>query len=408
MKTMTPASCLRVAFLTLCTVHLHTCSEIPAAKVSPIEESLFNFTLNLHRAKSFDDSTENLVLSPLGFNLILGQIAAGASPVLRETISKFLGWQKANLTDIHEHHEQILKRYNTTEDDEETLEVRINSAFFHRDYFKIYEDFKKLLEQQYNSELIKLPENATEAENQEIVNNWVKNTTNGLIKDFPISGSTISMFANVVYFNAEWLEPFSNQLTRKGKFFPTPEKTFNATYLMGQQEILYMEHPELRFKMIRLPYNSSNYNISMYIVSPQKHNLKEVLAEMTFPKFLEHKSKMSTKIVNIKMPKLGMKSKIHLKDTLARFMENTGNSSTDAFALNKVSNDSRSVLSEVVQESTFNVHEKGTTFASISAGYINYDGSARNCRVDKPYLAILLDEATNLVLFWATIKQPIL
>lgn len=233
--------------------------------------------------------------------------------------------------------------------------------------------------------------------------------TENLIKDFPITPNTISLFANVVYFTAEWIEPFSDQLTRPGKFFTSPKCTNNATYLMGQQEIFYMENRDLDFKMIRLPYNSTKYNISMYILSPQKHNLEDIVAGMTLEKFLSYKTAMTMKTVNIKMPKLSLKSKIHLRDTLSKLTENSSKLKGDrenVFALSKMSNNSRTVLSDVVQESTFNVYEKGTTFASLTAGYIDYDGTARNCRVDKPYLAIILDESTNIVLFWASIYQP--
>ncbi|XP_059609977.1 serpin A3-1-like [Phlebotomus argentipes] len=393
--------CIKIVTLVACVVKFHACAE----DARPIDESLFDFTRNLHQEKSPSDTTENLVLSPLGFNLLLGQIAAGANPVLAEAIGKFLGWNKTNLTDIIDHHERLLLTYSSAKDDQDSLQIHINSALFHREYINIQEEFRELLQKHYNTELISLRENATDRENQKIVNDWVRNATESVIKDFPLSANAIALFANVVYFNANWQEPFSHQLTRKGQFFSTPEKIQNATYLMGQQDILYMEEPQMNFKMIQLPYNSSKYNISMYILAPQKHNLREIITQMTLEKFLMYKAKMTLKTVNIKMPKLSLKSKIHIKDTLAKFMDNSTHE--DFFALSKVSSDSRSVLSDVVQESTFNVHEKGTTFASLSAGYINYDGTARNCRVDKPYLAIILDDTTNVVLFWASIYQPI-
>lgn len=143
--------------LITCFLELLCCAEAPS-KLLPIEESLFNLTVNLHRAKSHNDSTENLVFSPLGFNLLLGQISAGANPVLKEAIGKFLGWEEAKLSDIHEHHEKLLQSYNASKDDEDTLKIHINSALFYRDNIKIFKEFEELLEKYYNSDLISLPE----------------------------------------------------------------------------------------------------------------------------------------------------------------------------------------------------------------------------------------------------------
>uniref|UniRef100_A0A7G3AXH0 Putative serine proteinase inhibitor n=1 Tax=Lutzomyia longipalpis TaxID=7200 RepID=A0A7G3AXH0_LUTLO len=399
-------------FLIFCAVNLHSCNEIVYPKDTSVEESLFTLTTNLQETKTSNDLTENLVFSPLGFSFLLGQIAAGANPTLRDGIGLLLGWKIEDLPNIHERHENLLKSYTTIkEKDEDTLKIRINSALFHRDYLKINKEYQILVQKHYDSQLIVLAENASESENQQTINNWVQNVTEGHIKDLPLTANTISLFANALYFNAEWLEPFSDQLTRAGKFFTTPDQNVNVSYLMGQQEILYMENHELNFKMIRLPYNSTLHNISMYIVSPQNHNLRNITGQMTLSKFLTYKANMTMKTVNIKMPKLAIKSKIHLRSTLEKYTENSTNgtvSKENKFLLSKVSDDSRSILSDVVQESTFNVHEKGTTFASLTAGYINYDGTARNCRVDQPYLAIIVDESKNLLLFWASIYQPAL
>ncbi|GAB0096549.1 hypothetical protein DMENIID0001_120730 [Sergentomyia squamirostris] len=392
------------------------CTITIPAEVPKIEESLFNLTLNLQEARSpspAGDATENLLLSPLGFSLVLGQIAAGANPVLREAIGGLLGWNEDtdDLTNIHTYHENILRNYSAG-DEESSLQININSALFHRDFIEIRQNFQELVEESYATELIPLAENATENEHQQTVNNWVKNVTKDIIQTFPISAKTISLFANVVYFNAEWEEPFSDQLTRPGKFFPTADKTTNATYLQGQQEIPYMENKELDFKMIRMPYKSSKFNMSMYILAPQKHNLQEIIQNLTLSKFLEYRDQMSVKTVNLKIPKVSLKSKIQLKGDLEREIKKSLNGSKtisktfDYFSLPNVSDDSKCSLSNVVQESTFNVYEKGTTFAALTAGYINYDGTAKNCRVDKPYLSIIMDDSNNIMLFWARIYHP--
>lgn len=227
------------------------------------------------------------------------------------------------------------------------------------------------------------------------------------------------LLANTVYFQGDWLEPFSSQYTRKGVFRPTADaNTFlhNVQYLQGQMEELpYYEDDHMQ--MIRLSYvvkDPSKSDVAMFVLLPQRGKLLEdqvhLLNFTTFGGII--KNRMVKHTVNVKLPKVTLQHRINVKKVMEEFEEQKGRrwmrSAADTLSSSPRGSmgQPKSLLTEFIQDTVLEVNEKGTRAASLTGGTINYDGLKKTFRCDRPYLMVIYDCAQDTVLFWAAIYSP--
>lgn len=230
------------------------------------------------------------------------------------------------------------------------------------------------------------------------------------------------MIANAICFEGDWEYPFSDEFTKVAPFWASPTRNVSATYMRGQEEVPYYENIDLKYKMIRLPYvirDAEKKNVSMYIISPSGHNLKEIMMNLSFSELKAIiKERMEEYPVNIQLPKVEIRESVKVKQLLDSLMleEKTKRIWTREvkrtpspvlhYELTAASLNKDFVLTDFVQETALNVFEKGTSAASVTASYINYSGQAKMFKVEQPYLMLIYDDKNDLVLFYGAIFNP--
>lgn len=263
------------------------------------------------------------------------------------------------------------------------------------------------------------PFSLSASDRQSVVNEWARNATRDLIKSFPVPDHFQMLLANTVYFQGDWLEPFSSQYTRKGVFRPTGDaNTFlhNVQYLQGQlEELPYYEDGHMQ--MIRLSYvvgDPSKSDVAMFVMLPQRDRLlKDQIHLLNFTTFRGIiKQRMANHTVNVKLPKVTLQHRINVKKVMEEFKEKKGrrwvrSAAAETLALPASGmGQPKSLLTEFFQDTVLEVNEKGTRAASLTGGTINYDGLKKTFRCDRPYLMVIYDCAHDTVLFWAAIYSP--
>lgn len=261
---------------------------------------------------------------------------------------------------------------------------------------------------------------------QFIINKWARNATRDLIREFPVPDKFTVLLANTVFFEGDWVEPFSSQYTRKGIFKPSTDSSthlHNVMYLMGQKEdSSYYEDDHMQ--MLKLPYNikdRSKADVAMFVLLPKKNKkLTDLINRVSFTIFRDIvRNKMTSHTVNVKMPKVTLQHRINVKEMLESLKEKRSRrwkrsidrdeineSPVEDFFLSGASSNPNFVLTEFVQNTVLEINEKGTRAAALTGGTINYDGLKKNFRCDRPYLTIIYDNQQEVVLFWATVYKP--
>lgn len=88
------------------------------------------------------------------------------------------------------------------------------------------------------------------------INRWVSNKTNGKISNIltNLQPETQLVVANAVYFNGNWADPFSPDLTRNEQFKVSPSETIVVPTMFQHAEVAYIDSSSVGCKMIGIPY----------------------------------------------------------------------------------------------------------------------------------------------------------
>lgn len=198
---------------------------------------------------------------------------------------------------------------------------------------------------------------------QKYVNKWVKENSKDLLDEFKIPSNTRAMLLNIVFFNGSWVEPFVSEYTTEMPFFLNEKDKTTATFMTGEQDIEYIEDKnDLKLKMIRLKYQNNNDNntqFSMYVILPNKYNVRETARKLTFDKFETLRSNMSEDTVDIRIPKLDLHTYTDIKKYLEIKNKELNKNETVQYRLKSKRKEDRLILTNIFQEVRLKVFETG-------------------------------------------------
>ena len=88
------------------------------------------------------------------------------------------------------------------------------------------------------------------------INRWVSDKTKGKINNIlsSLPPDTQLVVANAVYFNANWADPFTPDVTRREDFYVSPSEILSPLTMRTHSIVAYAESEELGCKMIGMPY----------------------------------------------------------------------------------------------------------------------------------------------------------
>jgi serpin B len=89
-----------------------------------------------------------------------------------------------------------------------------------------------------------------------VINRWVSDKTKGKITNIlsSLPPDTQLVIANAVYFNANWADPFTPEVTRREDFHVSSSEILTPLTMHTHSMVAYIENEELGCKMIGMPY----------------------------------------------------------------------------------------------------------------------------------------------------------
>lgn len=399
-------------------------------------------------------STGNVIVSPVSITVLIGQLMLGAEGVFRDQLYNLLTLTKnpnstrhaLNVSHfpyarIHQQLSGLLKALSNAGNVQRNFTLRGSNALFYDQKIVLDRNFANNLKLAYDTYLQQLDFDHDPQKALDVMNKWAETQTNGLIKTLLPSLPSqphAAIFANALYFLGEWETPFSQELNRDGPFFVKKDQTVNVTYMIGfLEEVKYAETPQ--YKMLCLPYR--NRELSMYILLPNEdnafmHDIRVFQQTLQETEILSNIRKAKFHQVTVKLPKMSLSSKISILKPLQKYvaykahtnkqiMANDTLTATNQLAnlvqdyikfnttqINDVHLTAAAVnaelqVSDIVQQLTLSVNEKGTEAAAITAGIIDYIGGSKNFLVERPFVFFIQHEETSVVLFWGAITNPV-
>jgi serpin B len=373
--------------------------------------------LALESYAALRDKPGNVVLSPYGVSLTLSMLLSGADGQTRDELLTVLGATAKQEPQLHNSQGE-LRRWLTGESaGGEQLEIAAG-IFIQRDT-DVLKNFLTSLETHYDSQANVVDFANQPATARKVINDWAAEKTHGMI-DTVISPADVSpqtslVMASAVYFKGAWEHAFERSRTERQPFFVTADKTIECD-LMQQSEGFGYAHLD-GIRVLVMPYRG--YELSMAVILPDDmaglSAVEERLEAETLTSWVAAAEK-NVVDVPVWIPRFKVENGLDLEPALQQLGVKTafdpaaadlsridGLRSTSAVA-------GRLFVDRIWQQSLIEVNEEGTEAAAVTG----FDAAAGDkaprdppsFRADHPFLFLIRENQTGLILFMGRVVDP--
>jgi serpin B len=261
----------------------------------------------------------------------------------------------------------------------------------------------------YSSE-VKLVDFLHAEATRETINSEIERHTHGTIPEVLAKNvidplTTAMILTNTIYFKAPWAKPFEKGMTQPAAF----------TTLAGAEETVNMMHGELGvqyaanddLQAVRLPYLGQD--LGLWVLLPKLDRFAAVEGILDSALLDELTSAAAVKVVDLKLPKVKMRSKLGLKTSLTALgMQVPFEDGRADFS--GITTDAPLFIQDVVHEAFIDLDETGTEAGAATAVLFGGDSASPEPEVefnaDHTFILLLEDRATQSVLFAGRVDNP--
>lgn len=221
--------------------------------VNKLAAAVSNFGYDLYRARSGDNPTTNVLLSPLSLATALSALSLGAEQRTESSIHRALYYDLISNPDIHSTYKELLAAVTAPQKN-----FKSASRIVFERKLRVKSSFVAPLEKAYGTRPRILTGN-TRLDLQEI-NNWVQAQMRGKIarstREMP-SGISI-LLLGVAYFKGQWVTKFDSKKTSLADFHLDEERTVQVPMMSNPKAVIrYGLDSDLNCKIAQLPLSGS-------------------------------------------------------------------------------------------------------------------------------------------------------
>ncbi|XP_018422172.1 PREDICTED: plasminogen activator inhibitor 1 [Nanorana parkeri] len=247
---------------------------------------------------------------------------------------------------------------------------------------------------------------------KDILNQWVENQTDGMIKDLlgskTIPPLTRLVLLNAVSFNGKWVLPFPEKATHSRPFYRSDGSEVQTQMMAntGKYNCSEFETPDGEYyDVIELPYEGGE--LSMLIAAPYEKNVPlSAITDILTPELINQwKANMQKSTRLLVLPKFSLVSEVNLKTPL----ENLGIEdmfSEEKADFSQLSNERPLYVSEAFQKIKVEVTESGTRAAAATAVVLLARMAPLEVIMDHPFLFLIRHNPTGTLLFMGQVMEP--
>ena len=378
------------------------------AEVKAVSKAEEEFSKSLYEVIKKSAKKDNILLSPYSVMVVLAMLSEGARGETLTMMKKKMHLPEAETLRVG--YRDIIPLLRTNE--RFTLDT-VNIAFVMKE-LQVLEEFQTCLQENYHAHMSSL--DFTENEKAaRTINDWVKTQTQDKITDLipadSLNALTRLVLVNAVYFKADWATQFEKDRTVPGRFWVTETESKEVEMMsMKGHEMDFTRLDQLDSSMVELPYKGNR--IVMQLILPGKrtgvYDLENKLTEVDLPSLFSQNKKDIK--VDLRLPRFKLSHSLTLSDSLKQMgMEDMFNK--DKADLSGITGENDDLyVSSVLQKVFVEVNEEGSEAAAATAA-INVARGGRpppnqKFNVDHPFLFIIRDRLTGMILFQGRVVDP--
>jgi len=391
--------------------------EIPEDKDEPTPkgELLFNEAVNSFAFDFFKelnkDSEGNMFISPYSIFTALAMTYEGARNETAEEMASVL-----NIKQDNESFHQYMKGLHDYLNENAEYNISTANAMWVRENFELLQNYIDVIHNFYGGDSSEV-DFSNPAKASDIINRWVENKTNNLIKDL-ISPSAINpvltmlILTNAIYFKGIWQVQFDEVNTTDRDFEVSMGNNVSVpTMCLTQTEDIFNYTETEDLQILKLPYTGDG--VSMVILLPKESvDIADVINSIEEESYSDWMDALSERHVDIYLPKFKFETSYTLNDYLKDLgMPNAFSGQADFSGI-----DGRPDLSidSVIHKAFIEVNEEGTEAAAATAVImtLTVDGTdTGDSRIvfdcDHPFIFLIQHEDTGTILFLGSVNNPL-
>ena len=350
-----------------------------------------------------DLGEKNIFISPSSVAIALTMTYNGASGSTQQAMAKTLELQGMDLPEINSSYAAVLKQL--LDNSETKVQLKIANSLWANQDVSFAPDFLKRTQDFYQAKISNL--NFKDAAASSIINNWVKENTNGKITKIveKIEPDQVLFLINAIYFKGNWSKEFDKNQTAPYPFYTTLGT--QKQHPMMSQEGDYRYYESEKFQAVSLPYGKDG-KISFYIFLPKNNsNLKAFYQNLNVENWEKWMTQFNNQKGFIRLPRFKTDYDITLNDALKTLgMGEAFSNKANFSGMGK-----NFAISQVKHKTFVEVNEEGTeaaaaTSVGIVATSMRQEPEPFRMIVDRPFFCAIRDNQTGNVLFMGSIIEP--
>uniref|UniRef100_T1GWS3 Serpin domain-containing protein n=1 Tax=Megaselia scalaris TaxID=36166 RepID=T1GWS3_MEGSC len=308
-----------------------------------------------------DNTTENIIISPLTVQTCVAMAYAGAIGETAQEMIKGLHLVSDNKEKVAASYVELLDSLNSS-----PLVKIANKIYVNQDY-KLRDSYKKITGKYFHSEADTLDvSDANAAANK--VNKWVEEKTNNKIQNLispdNINDLTRLVLVNAIYFKGNWAKKFRPNIIMKKPFYYSESDSMEVYMMSQKSKLRYGAFEDLEASVLELPYTNSNF--SMLIILPNSRTgLKDVATKLKSKSIFKISKKMNETEVSVMLPKFKFDYSVELTEPLKK-MGITKMFSNGAEFGNMLKEPEELKVSKVLHKAFIEINEEGTEAAAAT------------------------------------------
>lgn len=374
--------------------------------LSKLAKANNGFAFDLLKQIAKEQPNKNIFISPYSVSTVLQILGNGAAGETKGEIQRVLKTEDFPTNELNgawkELNESLMSQPAVTLDLADSIwfnkGIELKPAFISTN--------KNFFQAELQSVNFKTPESA------DTINEWANKNTHGKINNvvsFPFPATTQVILANAIYFKGKWADPFDTNLTAPRNFYLPGGVVRDPRTMSQERKFNYAE--TYGFQAVELPYAGNRLQMILFLPATNSSPVKLL---GTFSGTNWHEGvlwKFASREGKVEFPKFKLNYDVVLNDPLQAmgmqqaFIEGAANFSAMA--------DEPLFVSQVKQKSFVDVNEEGTEATAVTTVSLGNSIAMRppppfEMIVNRPFLFMIADRVTGVILFTGIVNDPTL
>lgn len=243
---------------------------------------------------------------------------------------------------------------------------------------------------------------------QRAINAWVAEQTRDRIPELIPTGVldqlTRLVLTNAIYFKAPWQSRFFEEQTAEAPFHRLDGSQVSAPFMAQRTRFRYASGAG--YQAVELPYEGRE--LAMAVIVPDAGSFGEFERGLTAERLAEVLEKLEPAEVQLRFPRFEFRTQASLSQVLSALgMPIAFTEEADFSGMSEQGRDL--LISEVLHEAFIAVDEEGTEAAAATAVDVAVEAlppEPVELTVDRPFLFLIRDAETGVVLFLGRVVDP--